>query len=386
MNRARAVLSTTAVAIALLIPTHALTASEASATSAADRLAGKRQALDRAQQREGVESTELEALSTRVESLTGDVAALRIREAAVQEDLEAVQTRLDEAVSDLSSTRERLHRAKRSLRGKLVTIYKGGEVDVLTVLLDADGYDDLLSRSAYLSAIQDDGERTAQQISDLKEQVIDTVGSIRASRDEIASREADLERARIDLEAERTRLVDARARERAAIERTRTEIGFLQGDVSDLEKEVQAELREAQEAAAPESGGVAATPGAVATDSGLIWPIEGTVTSPFGPRWGTVHEGIDIGAAEGTPIAAAKSGSVVMAGWNGGYGNYTCIDHGGGFSTCYAHQLSISVSVGEQVDQGQIIGEVGNTGHSFGAHLHFETRVNGVAEDPLGYL
>lgn len=76
----------------------------------------------------------------------------------------------------------------------------------------------------------------------------------------------------------------------------------------------------------------------------------------------------------------------MLAGWNGGYGNYTCIDHGGGFSTCYAHQLSISVSVGEQVEQGQIIGEVGNTGHSFGAHLHFETRVNGVAEDPLGYL
>jgi murein DD-endopeptidase MepM/ murein hydrolase activator NlpD len=71
---------------------------------------------------------------------------------------------------------------------------------------------------------------------------------------------------------------------------------------------------------------------------------------------------------------------------SGGYGNYTCIDHGGGLSTCYAHQSSFATSVGAQVSQGDLIGYVGNTGHSYGAHLHFEVRINGAPTDPLGYL
>jgi murein DD-endopeptidase MepM/ murein hydrolase activator NlpD len=99
-----------------------------------------------------------------------------------------------------------------------------------------------------------------------------------------------------------------------------------------------------------------------------------------------MHEGIDLGAAYGTPIAAAAAGTVIYAGWLGGYGNLTVIDHGGGLATAYGHQSSIAVSVGEQVAQGQTIGYVGSTGHSTGPHLHFEVRVDGQAVDPLGYL
>lgn len=124
----------------------------------------------------------------------------------------------------------------------------------------------------------------------------------------------------------------------------------------------------------------------VPSSQGLIWPVSGPVTSPFGYRWGRLHAGIDIGVAYGTPIHAAASGTVVLAGWTGGYGNYTCIDHGGGLATCYAHQSSYAAFGGAQVVQGQVIGYVGNTGHSFGAHLHFEVRINGTPVDPLGYL
>jgi murein DD-endopeptidase MepM/ murein hydrolase activator NlpD len=89
---------------------------------------------------------------------------------------------------------------------------------------------------------------------------------------------------------------------------------------------------------------------------------------------------------EGTPIRAAASGTVIIAGWTGGYGNYTCIDHGGGLSTCYGHQSGYAVSAGDTVSQGQIIGYSGNTGSSTGPHLHFEVRINGASTDPLGYL
>ena len=99
-----------------------------------------------------------------------------------------------------------------------------------------------------------------------------------------------------------------------------------------------------------------------------------------------MHEGIDISVPEGTPVRAAKPGTVILAAYTGGYGNYTCVDHGGGLSSCYAHQSSFAVSSGDQVDQGEVIGYSGNTGSSTGPHLHFEIRVNGSAVDPLGYL
>jgi murein DD-endopeptidase MepM/ murein hydrolase activator NlpD len=119
--------------------------------------------------------------------------------------------------------------------------------------------------------------------------------------------------------------------------------------------------------------------------SGLIWPVNGPVVSPFGMRWGRLHAGIDIGVGYGTPIHAAASGTVIFAGWMGGYGNFVIVDHGGGLSTGYAHQSSIAVG-GGSVSQGQVIGYVGCTGHCFGPHLHFEVRVNGSPVDPLGYL
>ena len=99
-----------------------------------------------------------------------------------------------------------------------------------------------------------------------------------------------------------------------------------------------------------------------------------------------MHEGIDIAAATGTPIRAAAAGTVIYAGWLGGYGNLTVIDHGGGVATAYGHQSSLAAGSGAFVAQGQVIGYVGSTGHSTGPHLHFEVRVNGVPQDPLGYL
>jgi murein DD-endopeptidase MepM/ murein hydrolase activator NlpD len=118
----------------------------------------------------------------------------------------------------------------------------------------------------------------------------------------------------------------------------------------------------------------------------LIWPVSGPVTSPFGPRWGRLHAGIDIAAPTGTAIRAADTGQVVVAGWVGGYGNYTCIRHTGALSTCYGHQSRILVRTGQTVVQGAVVGAVGCTGHCFGSHLHFETRIDGRPVDPLRFL
>jgi murein DD-endopeptidase MepM/ murein hydrolase activator NlpD len=127
--------------------------------------------------------------------------------------------------------------------------------------------------------------------------------------------------------------------------------------------------------------------GSLLTGSGrLIWPISGPLTSPFGQRWGRLHAGIDISAPAGTPIRAADSGRVALAGSQGGYGLYTCVQHTPSLSTCYAHQSRLGTTQGAAVRQGQVIGYVGNTGHSFGNHLHFETWVRGQPVDPMGFL
>ncbi len=120
--------------------------------------------------------------------------------------------------------------------------------------------------------------------------------------------------------------------------------------------------------------------------STLTSPVKGTQTSPFGPRWGRNHDGVDIAAPTGTAIRAAACGSVTVAGVQDGYGNMVCITHSSRFSTCYAHMSRFAVSQGARVQAGQVIGYVGCTGSCTGPHLHFETRVNGQAQDPAPYL
>jgi murein DD-endopeptidase MepM/ murein hydrolase activator NlpD len=118
----------------------------------------------------------------------------------------------------------------------------------------------------------------------------------------------------------------------------------------------------------------------------LIWPVNGSVVSPFGQRWGRLHAGVDITGRAGTPIRAAATGQVAIAGPMGGYGNYVCIQHTARLSTCYAHLSRFATRKGEVVRQGQVVGLVGCTGHCFGDHLHFETRVDGRPVDPMRYL
>ena len=115
-------------------------------------------------------------------------------------------------------------------------------------------------------------------------------------------------------------------------------------------------------------------------------PLKGTVTSGFGPRWGRMHEGLDIAAPTGTAIHAAACGTVTIAGVQDGYGNIVCITHSSRFATCYAHMSRFAVSQGARVRAGQVIGYVGCTGNCTGPHVHFETRVNGQAQDPSPYL
>jgi murein DD-endopeptidase MepM/ murein hydrolase activator NlpD len=177
----------------------------------------------------------------------------------------------------------------------------------------------------------------------------------------------------------------------AAIASGQAELTRRETEAQSLQRQITTRVEPAIATAAPISADAARYSG-----GRLHRPVPGPITSPFGNRFDPyyhvwqLHAGIDIGAPAGTAIVAAAGGRVTQAGWSGGYGNYTCIDHGQvdgqRLSTCYGHQQKIMVAPGQQVTAGQVIGQVGSTGAATGPHLHFEVRLGGRPVDPLPWI
>jgi murein DD-endopeptidase MepM/ murein hydrolase activator NlpD len=375
-----------ALAAYLLLPLPGLSA------PLSQRIEQKRAQIDQAKQKEGVLSTDIARFSTRIESLQGEISATQSRLERAQASLDRqkaelleVRDRLEEARDRLERLRRELATARQVLAARLVEIYKADAPDALTVVLQADGFGDLLERAEFLRRISDQDREITEEVRGLRDQARDQAIALAEleEREQLAAerilRERDqIAQAQGQLVSARDELASARADKRGALAEVQDSRVALEGDLRALEAEqarVQAALSGAQ------------APAPVKQGSGqLIWPVNGPVVSPFGMRWGRLHAGIDIAVGSGTAIRAADSGNVVLMGWVGGYGNYTCIQHTGSLSTCYAHQSSFATSNGASVSQGQVIGYVGCTGHCFGDHLHFETRINGSPVDPMGYL
>jgi murein DD-endopeptidase MepM/ murein hydrolase activator NlpD len=383
----------TAALVALLVAAPA-----APAEDLQSKLEDKEAKLSHVRERKGVLTTTISRYGARIEKLTSEVAALRSQEAAVRERLAAKQAELDGAVAELDVAKKhlavvkaRLKRALVALRDRLVAMYETGTPDVLSLILQSDGYDELATRTEYLERIHGMDEAVVGRVRDLRNQVRNTVARLRsaknrieAARDAIAAEEEALAGARQAVQERQSTLVSTRAERMDALEKINETEEELDGDVAAIQSELAATLAGYGSAPLPAGPIVPGSSG-----SGLIWPVSGPVVSGFGMRWGQMHEGIDIAVPEGTPIRAAASGSVILQqgeAESGGYGNFTCLDHGGGLSTCYAHQSAFAVSSGQSVSQGDVIGYTGCTGHCFGPHLHFEVRVNGAPTDPLGYL
>jgi peptidoglycan DL-endopeptidase CwlO len=375
----------------------------APAAPAADlqsQLETKQSQLGKAEEREGVLTTTISHYGDEIDRLTAEVADIRNREAAVRTRLVAKQAELDEAVAELDTARERLQRLRShlkraliALRERLVAMYELGSPDVVSVIVGSSNLEDLAARTEYLDRLHGLDEAVVGRVRQLRDEVKHLVARLRdvkerieAARDSIAAEKEALTSARAALQSHQRELLSARADRMAALKKIHAHEEELDGDLSEIQGEIAAQLAATGFTplpAGPIQGG----------SGGLIWPVDGPVVSGFGPR--TIngsyefHPGIDIAVPEGTPIRAAATGTVNLQqseAESGGYGNYTCIDHGGGLSTCYAHQSSFGVSLGQSVSQGDIIGYTGCTGYCFGPHLHFEVRINGSVTDPMGYL
>jgi murein DD-endopeptidase MepM/ murein hydrolase activator NlpD len=369
---------TLAVAGAVAVCAFAMWGGSASGQDLQQKLNAKQSKLSHVRAHAGILTGRISHESAELQRLTSEVAALRNREEIVTAQLQEKQAELEDAQARLDSLKRRLRQAVQILEQRLVAIYESSEPDLITVLLQSHGFDDLLARTQYLQTLQHQDNDIISRVRELRNEMQVTVNTVRAARDQIAARKHELDVTRTSLKQRTAELAMARRKQHATLEAVRERQGDLETDVNEISEEIAKQL--AQSSGALPAGPI--QPGG----HGLIWPVSGPVVSGFGPRWGSFHEGIDIAVPTGTPVRASATGTVEIAGVVGGYGNYTCVDHGGGLSTCYAHQERILVGVGQGVSQGQIIGISDCTGHCLGPHVHFEIRVNGQAVDPMGYL
>ncbi len=337
-------------------------------------------------------TAQISGVTKQIRSLEAKVGDVSQRLSVLEQDLALHQRRLDRLDALFSFETERVNflrsqyaKVLRQLNLRMIDIYETHDPTLVEVILESTSFQDVLDQLHYLEAIAQQDKRITNTVAAARDKVQvarERTKTIRArvhsETQVIAVRTQQQRIAKSELVSSQGSLVGKRKRQKGQLASTRAQERAFIAEADALaaqDARVRAQLAAAQ-------GASDTTPSA----AGLIWPVNGPVTSPFGYRWGRLHSGIDIGVPEGTPIHAAAAGTVVLAAWTGGYGNYTCIDHGGGLATCYAHQSAYAVSTGAHVSQGQVIGYVGSTGHSFGPHLHFEVRINGVPVDPLGYL
>ena len=362
------------------------------------RIATLQAEISAAKDEEGVLTSQLSEVVSELRAAEDAVQAAESGLAALQAQLASERDRLDVVTAQLARDTKRLKRLRREhrraieiLEARVRAIYISETPDVLSFLVSAASFGEVLDSFEFMERIGIQDEKISAQVKASKleaaaqrARTAKTRRAVAASVAAVEARTAEARQVRDDLASNRDTLAAARILKRGALSDVRATRAEHLDEVESLAAEsasLAAAIREAQAQAAASSTG-SGTPSA----SGFIWPVNGAVVSGFGWRGSRMHEGIDISASSGTPIWAAAAGTVIWSGWRGGYGNAVVIDHGNGLATLYAHSSALLVSVGQSVEQGETVALVGTTGNSSGPHLHFEVRVNGTAVDPLNYL
>ena len=360
------------------------------------RIAALQAEIAQSKQEEGVLTSQLSAVVDELEDAQAAVDSAESSLDSLEAELSDAHDELDRLTKLLGVQTRRLERLQAEyekavaiLEARVRTAYIDQPPDMLAFLVSASSFDDLIDNVEFLTRIGRQDQRIAFQVERAKSRAAAerraTIATKRlqaAAVSVIAARTDEARIARDRLAQDRDRLAGVRSLKASALAGARETRADYLHEVEGLAAQSAAladAIRKAQEGAGSTGTGQPST-------AGLIWPCDGPVVSGFGMRWGRMHEGIDIGCAYGTPNRAAAAGTVIYAGWMGGYGNLVVLDHGNGLSTAYAHASAILVGVGQTVAQGETVSLVGSTGHSTGPHLLFEVRVNGVAVDPLLYL
>jgi murein DD-endopeptidase MepM/ murein hydrolase activator NlpD len=364
--------------------TFAAAVSDTSAGAAAGR--DPRAARDAARTRRAQLAAELNTLRASeakllqaAEALQQQVAAQAARVQAAQQAVAVADRQVAEATAALERTRGELASLKQLIVERAVESYMSPQVESAADFGRTGDIAAAARRDALLRAVAASDDALVDELNAAEEDHALARAAAASARDRAEASRRQTEQRLAQLERDRTNA----ARVAQAVTKRSQEVLAEIDAQSRSEAALSRIITERARAAPP----AATAPGSTARSaSGCIWPTRGRVTSEYGSRSGRLHAGIDIAAPTGTPIYAARGGTVIFAGQQSGYGNVVIIDHGGGFTTLYAHQSRLGTSDGASVGQGATIGYVGNTGRSTGPHLHFETRYSGSPRNPRSCL
>lgn len=319
-------------------------------------------------------------------------------------EMEDVEKKISAKETEISKKEDELVQAKvdentqyDSMKKRIKYMYENGNTHFIEILCDSKSIGEFLNNAEYINTISTYDRNMLVEFQDVVKEVEKQEENLQAEYKELNTMQDDIVKKQESL----TALINEKSAEIASLD---SELTQTNSKIKKLEEAAAAAQRKQQEAAAAAAaaassgsssgsgGGSSYVPSnsVVVSGSGQFTnPCPGaSISSTFGYRDfdGAFHKGLDLAAAEGTPTYAAAAGTVIIAGWSSSAGNWVVIDHGNGLVTKYMHHSALAVSAGQTVTKGQQIGYVGNTGNSFGAHLHFQVEVNGSAVDPQGYL
>ncbi|MGI5954427.1 murein hydrolase activator EnvC family protein [Dysosmobacter sp.] len=382
-----------ALALALLLTaldfTGALAVTQADINalqSDADELDAKRKELE--SQLDSLSDDKAQALK-RKELLDQQISNTSAQIANVEAQISEYEELITQTEAELADAEEREEAQYELFCSRVRSMEEQGTVSYWSVLFKADSFTDLLSRLDFVNEIMDYDQRVIQDLQDLQQEITEKKESLEDSR-------SQSEAAKAKLVSEKSTLDKQRADAVALVNEINANEAEYQStlDAIDAEEEaIQARIVELSRQLAAQQAASGQTTSNAAL-GGYIWPVSSRrITSPFGNRntgiagASTNHKGVDIGGVYySSEVHAAKAGTVIVSQYSSSYGNYVVVSHGSGNTTLYAHMSSRSVSVGQWVDQGDVLGITGSTGISSGPHLHFEITENGVRVDPLQYL
>lgn len=366
-------------------------------------LGASAQTLNELRQRQEELATQKEKNDELLETLREDAEQKKAYRDTLYEQISTVQTELDvlrqkitQLDLDIADGEDRIAEKQGEidssmdlLKARIRALYITGNASALEIIFDSTDLFDLAEKIQILKAVTAHDQELIDtlngQLADVKEET----ERVSRDREELGKekKELDLKSAELTtLYEEASRLYDeaedAQWSAQAGSEILDGQIAENEEAIAALEEEIRKQQAETAGASTSNLGGE----GYVGTGR-FLWPLPGytTLTCYFGEGG---HRGVDIsgGAVYGKAIIASDGGTVTYAGWNDSYGNCVFIDHGNGYQTRYAHMSLLNTQTGAAVEQGQVIGYVGNTGYSFGAHLHFEVIYCGSLMDPMGYF
>lgn len=372
--------------------------------------------IDAAQKNIDKISSEKKETQDRISALDKKISLLQDKIDVYQDEADDLQNSINKIQSNINQTENDINDIQKQIDNKqaefdktfdeycqrLRAMYISGHASNLEVLLTSSDISSILTRSEMIKSVSRQDSETLDSLTTQMEEIEKEKAELEKKRSQLSENKKSLEsdkkaltdnisevaasKKELDKEvAECNALIKKYANDSSEYLET---ISTNKKEIEEVEREIQEAYRKAQQNKNKKPSSPS-TPSPEKGSGKFIYPTRyHTVSSGFYRNSGAYHGALDFACPVGTPVYASASGTVILTrtGWGGGYGNYVMIDHGGGYSTLYAHNSKLLVSTGQYVHQGDVIAKSGNTGRSTGPHCHFEIRINGSKVNPANYL